>query len=593
MFKSVKATGIAVFRFLFSIVLLMEVLQLYKFRHVIYDKVSFVSVGELDVQYLFYFWFVTIFLLTVGLFTKTATIINYIFSVIVFSSSAKFEYHVFYTYISISFLLMFMPVSKRLSLDSLLYKLKYGKLQIMPEEENVLRANYAVPVLIGIGLVYFDSTLYKLTSPMWLKGLGLWLPASLPMATWQDTSFLLNSKKIMLASAYLVMIFEFLFVFFLWQKRFRIPLLLIGIPLHIGILLFFPIPWFALTVVVVYVLMVPVSWWSYIHRLLSYSKPKYTVVYNVNDIGFVRLAIIAKHFDWVRPTNFIASTDNKDIRLIDGFSKDQNGYEALLTMSKAYVFTYPLGLLFGVAPMHKAGNFLIQFLLNRLRGGQYEIVNEKAIWKPGRKLFWITIVALFIIGQFMVSWFSPTTQHILTTAGIPSETLNKAISISYRHSAHFFKKYLGVTMHPVFVDAHFRGYNHILRVDFHDTDGKVISVPMLDKYGLTDSYISGTTWRNYTFDVTGTKLDKSKYEEGVAPYLKFFLNQNPNISKNGKFLFYVKQVDIPTQWEENYLRSQLHKPWAEAGVYIPTKVAGDFVWSQTMDSIFKQEALKK
>jgi hypothetical protein len=193
--NKVDALGLAVFRILYAVVLFCEISQLYKFRHIIYDKNPFVTVGEIDVTFLFFFWFVVLGFLFLGLFTRFATILNYVFGVIIFSSANQFEYHIFYTYVSVNFLLMFMPISMVFSLDALIQKIKYSRAHsFYIVDRKILEINYLMPVFAGIALVYFDSIFLKISSPMWLNGLGMWLPSSLPMVTWYDTTILLNQE---------------------------------------------------------------------------------------------------------------------------------------------------------------------------------------------------------------------------------------------------------------------------------------------------------------------------------------------------------------------------------------------------------------
>ena len=215
--EKIDAIGLSVFRMFYIAVLFFEIKQLYTFRHIIYDKEPFEIIGEFDVTFLFKFWFIIVFLLFIGLFTRIATIINYIFSVLIFSSAITFEYHVFYAYVGINFLLIFMPISRVLSIDNLIQKIKYTSLgQPYKVDKKILKINYIVPVFVGIGLVYFDSIFHKFSSKMWMEGLGVWLPSSLPMVTWNDTSFLLNQKWLVLFLGYLVLVFETVFIFLFW-----------------------------------------------------------------------------------------------------------------------------------------------------------------------------------------------------------------------------------------------------------------------------------------------------------------------------------------------------------------------------------------
>ena len=215
--NKVDSLGLSVFRVLYAVVLFCETSQLYKFRHIIYDKEPFKYAGEIDTTIIFFFWFVVLGFLFIGLFTRFAIILNYVFGVIVFSSANHFEYHIFYTYVSINFILMFMPLSRVFSIDALIKKIKYSNTHsIYSVDRKVLEINYLIPVFVGIALVYVDSVFLKISSPMWMNGLGMWLPSSLPMVTWNDTSVLLNQEWLMKFLGYFVIVFEALFIFLFW-----------------------------------------------------------------------------------------------------------------------------------------------------------------------------------------------------------------------------------------------------------------------------------------------------------------------------------------------------------------------------------------
>ena len=173
LFNKVDPIGLSIFRIAFSLILLMEVLHLFKFRSLVYFGMS-----EFNPTLLFIFWIPVILMLIVGFKTKIAAIINYIFTVIVLSSLTKYEYHGYTIYLGLSFLMLFLPLSKKISLDALLYTTSNNS------DNKVYKVFYFAPVFLVIALVYLDSVFFKLASNMWLDGLGMWLPASLPMATW-------------------------------------------------------------------------------------------------------------------------------------------------------------------------------------------------------------------------------------------------------------------------------------------------------------------------------------------------------------------------------------------------------------------------
>ena len=76
---------------------------MYKFRRITYDVIPYVKTGEFDVSTLFYFWFIVVVMIFFGIKTRFATIVNYIFSILMFSAVREFEYHIFYAYVGLNF----------------------------------------------------------------------------------------------------------------------------------------------------------------------------------------------------------------------------------------------------------------------------------------------------------------------------------------------------------------------------------------------------------------------------------------------------------------------------------------------------------
>jgi len=171
--KKVNGIGLAVFRIAYAIVLLCEIAQMYYFRHLIFDKIPYIDRAENNFGIPIGIWFLSVVFILFGAFTRWATVINYLFSLTLIGSITTFEYHVFYAYMGINFLIMFMPLSQCFSLDRLFQKLKYSNttFQYNPTK-NVSQFFYFLLPFVGIGLVYFDSVFYKLASNMWLEGLG-------------------------------------------------------------------------------------------------------------------------------------------------------------------------------------------------------------------------------------------------------------------------------------------------------------------------------------------------------------------------------------------------------------------------------------
>jgi predicted DCC family thiol-disulfide oxidoreductase YuxK len=605
----VDAIGLSIFRMFYSIVLFLELTQLYTYRSIIYDKEPFKYTGELDVSFIFYFWFVVVVFLFLGLFTRYVTILNYIFGVIIFSSAIKFEYHVFYAYVGINFLLIFMPISRVLSLDSLLQKLKYSSIyKPYLIDRKVLKINYVVPVFVAIGLVYFDSIFHKFSSKMWMDGLGVWLPSSLPMVTWNDTSILLNQKWLMLFLGYLVLVFETVFIFLFWFKRFRVPFFILGVFFHIGILIAYPIPWFALTVIAVYLLLVPVNYWRFLVSKIKLKNSIYTFYYDLECPLCNKVVIIIRHFDIFETiscipvqgnyynNNALLNYDEETLLInIHGVTKSGKvfvGFWAYVALLKAMRYTYLIGILFSLPVISTIGHKIYNYiagnrLTERCTAENCAIPvytpppseNDDFLIKGWNKLrltsfFWKLVILFLSFGQFLMIWFTTSIQSNFPKV----ESFNKIVGVPYENSKWFYQEFFGLTHHPVFMfKNHFEGYKVIFKIESIDIYGNKKLVPLLNENGMcTNSYANGCFWVNYTFRVNDPKFDLNVYEKGIIPYLKYF--EHKNLIKLNSYFVFVKKIEPKEEWEYNFLKNQINTPWKKAGEISKEAESYQFKW---------------
>lgn len=250
--KKISGSGLALFRGVYGCVLLAESLQIFHYRHLIYDPIPYIEIIEFSFGALLTIWIFFILLFILGLFTRLATIMNYLFTLVVISSMGGFEYHLDYSLVSINFVLMFAPVSACWSLD---------RKWFASENEGKISVIYPYLLLfMGIGLVYFDSVFWKLSSPGWMYGLGVWKPAALPQMIHHNQLAFLDQYPAMLFLNYLTIAFEGVFLFIFRWKQARILILAIGLGLHLGIYIMFPIPLFAWGMISLYTLLIPISW---------------------------------------------------------------------------------------------------------------------------------------------------------------------------------------------------------------------------------------------------------------------------------------------------------------------------------------------
>ncbi|MCB0036564.1 MAG: hypothetical protein KDE51_21175, partial [Anaerolineales bacterium] len=243
--NQVSAFPLAVFRITFVFMCLIEAIENTYFRHLIFDFVPYLEPSRISTKPIFFIWIICLLFLLVGFKTRQAAIINYIFTVVVIGHSGipfGFDWHVDVLLLIGSVLLVLLPVNRYMAVDALLAALK--KSSISEEAwENYGQVSfiYKFYLILFVANIYIDSILWKITSPMYLAGLGFWAPASLPYNTYIDLSYILSFENLNRFLGFFVLFFEAFFIVLVMFKRLRPWVCLIGIIFHIVILVAFPL----------------------------------------------------------------------------------------------------------------------------------------------------------------------------------------------------------------------------------------------------------------------------------------------------------------------------------------------------------------
>jgi Vitamin K-dependent gamma-carboxylase len=211
-----------------------------------------------------FFWvfLVCVLLLTLGLWTR-------VMSVVVFLCLTSIDQrnllilHGGDTFLRCAgFFLMFAPAGAAFSLDRLI-AIRRGKQdpKIQP------RAPWAQRIIqFELALLYLTSFFWKLKGHTWLNGTALYYVihlhsiARFPLPRW------IQSTAMLRAGSWFTLALEFSLGTLIWSRRFRYPLLLVGLLFHLSIEYSFNLPLFEWDVLTGYILFVdPVDldrWWS-------------------------------------------------------------------------------------------------------------------------------------------------------------------------------------------------------------------------------------------------------------------------------------------------------------------------------------------
>jgi hypothetical protein len=216
-----RARGIsAAFHVLFAGVLLADVLHLCLYVRVFPDLLA-VFWKFLPV---FLAWIVALICMIIGFRLKAATVVNYVCCALMLGVLAPlkgFDQAAGDSIaISLSLLAVFLSFNPQLPV-------------------RLILAAY-------LSSVYLDSAIHKLISPMWHSGFGVAAPMGLPSLVWTSTAWMTWFPAWLLRlSGWSVIAFELLFpLLYLWRRT-RFLTLLLGIALHVGIAVVYPIPIFS------------------------------------------------------------------------------------------------------------------------------------------------------------------------------------------------------------------------------------------------------------------------------------------------------------------------------------------------------------
>jgi predicted DCC family thiol-disulfide oxidoreductase YuxK len=600
--KKIDGIGLALFRIIFGITLFMEALEIYKYRHLIYDPIPYIDLPEIDLTFGLVIWLVTILFIIIGFYTKIASILNYCFIIVFIANTSSFEYHMFNVYTCISFLWIFMPINSSLSIDRLILKLKYSSSKFEYEPSTKISVlYYFLPLFVGVGLFYLDSVFYKLDSKFWINGLGMWRPSVFPQFNKYGEHFSINNEMLVMFLGYLTLIFEAIFIFIFWFKPFRIPFLIIGLSLHLGILLLFPIPWFAIGVSAIYILFIPVSFWRKLRLYKKEYKPSLYFLYDGDCPICKRVTIVIATFDIFKRIRFIPVQNMgelikeypklsdikkeellKNVYSISNKGKIHNGIYTYINVFFKMIYTAPLSLLMIIPGIFHLSRWIYRSIAHHrklelcndnnclvLNPEKNEIDENKKIFSnlTFRKLRIIELSSLFIIFTFLqliISYNSGIIIKVREKIGLSDLSFDTYFSKFSETTNHYSKKYLGMTHHALFIDGHMDGYNQIITI-VHLKNGKEIWLPMYNKSGQPLNMVYGPRWTKWSFRVNSPNLDKYKLENGIRDFSAYWLGYNGIGFKNEEFLVMLKKIDVPTSYSENYLSSQMKKPWLILG----------------------------
>lgn len=597
--KKIDGTGLALFRISFCFVMFLEILRLFYFYGMMFNSITMAVP--------LFIWLVVTFMLMIGALTPIMKVANYALCMTIIISQFH-GYHMNYAYFGTSFLFLFLPISNNISVDSLLKKLKYSNISaIYKPSKKVTALAYYLPLFLIPGLIYFESAVnWKLISPVWLKGIGMWLPGSTPYLVYQDLSFILNQKYLNLVCGYVTVFFEVVFIFIFWFKKFRWPLFVVGLGLHIGIFIFFPIPLFAIGMSCFYFLLLPVSLWSKVLAFFSSRKKTRLKFYYDSECPLcLRTRIIIEHFDILNRIEFLSVQEYsdqekafekipqdillKDIYSVNSKGKVYVGVDTYIQVMYVLRYTFLIGLFLSIPGIYH----IAKYVYKRIAGARYtqrcteascsvvrrvipqETNNEYLFMNYTIGNFKVDLlkwgVIFMLIVQLFISWNYGLMSKVSDHIGLKEDFTLRKIG---RMITPIATMTFGLGTHPVYMDQSFYGYE--LKFSYVEPGKQPITLPMINDNGMAGWYIYGPNYVSFLFNcvskstnVHGRDLvstfDEKRINDGIYPWIKFWAIKNNIDPKKGIFLVEIKEFKIAKEWEKDYLKKARSKPWVLIG----------------------------
>jgi len=602
--RTAPAFVIGLFRMLYGLIAFQEILFLLYFNHLIFDPIPYIDVEFPMIPLFLCLWALVAGCVIVGYKSQFAIIANYIFWIVFVNFTPMqrdFDGGFDLFMIGVGFFLIFMPISRTLSVDNLLYKLQFSYKNQPILVRTTSQLSFLLPVMVCLGFLYFDSAIHKMFAEHWRNGLGGWLPSSMPYyISALDLSWMLDNEILQKSIGYLILIFQFSFIFLFFRRRFRPFFLFVGAGLHIGITISFNIYPFGLGMLAVYVLMIPFSWWQAIADKLVFKQPQLIVFYDGDCPLCNRTATIIKHFDVFQGVAF------KDLQTYSDSVPELQGYDQHVLLQDLYALDTQSRLYSGVDTyiqiFHKMRYLtmiawclrlpgiyqLAKFIYRRIADNRQRdvcdascasasvqrvypmdlytrIFEHYAVQKPKQFRYRLAkVFMVLVVLQLNSSIHYGFLYRFYDLSKVESSLVNQARLLS-NSVLMLSTTFLGITPHALYLHDHFAGYNDIFALTYIDKQGKEQWLPFVNEQGRMLAPNWGrvhSMWANIavTPHINKDRLDKFMMKVTAFWGTKVGLDLN-----HAQFIIKHKQIKMPFEWENKLRSRNLSGVWNNVG----------------------------
>jgi len=404
--------------------------------------------------------------------------------------------------------------------------------------------------------LYFGSGFTKLFSPLWQKGIGLWVPAVLPSYKWNGFHFFVDYKWLMYFLNYLVIAFELFFVVFLFHKKSHPYLAFIGIAFHIVITFLFPFVYLSLGPIVFYSLFLPASFWDWLLGKFQ-SKNKITIQFNPLKTKHQQGIELLKAIDLNNQFLFIENSQ------IHQFEHEKNiGFDGFVQALRNKILLRPL------IPILRSISIknLVYYISENWLPQQLKTQTVQVTALHFKRFAFFTFIAALCFAQTLT-----LTYHTYTAIKADKQKLamylKKRISIQdfSTKPSNLARTFFGINSRGVFLDHAFTGTKTVFALAYLNTDSTEKWLPVFNKEGFCESDNIGLPWHKLTFKYFG-KSQTEPNRKGLEKYTWLWASNNHISPTNISIRVYRRIYNCPTEYEYGYLTKQIEMPWDTVGI---------------------------
>lgn len=537
----------ALFRILFFGHILFTIYSTNVYKGLIFDSISGITKNPFPFNTFLWVWAICAAMMMMGWFTKYISIVQYICIVFAYQLFNRSGIASYYSDLMLmgSFLCIFFPISKSYSIDAMVSRVMCAD----ASPKTTPKYQYTIFIFLTLGLMYVGSAITKIGSPIWQQGIGLWIPLNMPFFKWHGlANYIADFEWPLKAINYFVIIWEILFVFLIFSKRFKKLTIFIGIAFHVGIATLFYFPEIALATLIFYLLFIPDLFWNMLSRKIRVPNPQ-NIFVSENTIIANRAWAFFSGLDFRH--KFKKVTDDKESAL------NLNNQQVFVQLLNSY-WLYKTLALFVASGAHRGILKLLHFSLSpSITNAPLRVTPQFKIYALVCFTLFATAVQSFVSTRFFIKQL--TTEKAVHF--MPKKQSNQ--STNFSRPSQIARSLFGINSRGLFLDNGIAAKRTMIAIACYDsTIRETTLLPLTDLKGYHTSGKGAwtKTYTHYLYQNNPLSLT------GLEKILRYWSSKNRRTLTGTYFVILKRNYPESNHFEHQYWQKMERLPWDTAGI---------------------------